>query len=65
LITHLDLNMLWVVAPGHPQQIPFSCLYQVERLICPNRQGDLPAINAPQIKPQWILLFQQQAAARQ
>jgi hypothetical protein len=25
-------------------------------------QGDLPAINAPQIEPQWIHLFQQKAA---
>jgi hypothetical protein len=35
----------------------------VERLICPSSQGDLPAINAPQIEPQWIHLFQQKAAA--
>jgi hypothetical protein len=34
----------------------------VERLICPSSQGDLPAINAPQIEPQWIHLFQQKAA---
>jgi hypothetical protein len=26
-------------------------------------KGDLPAINAPQIEPQWIHLFQQKAAA--
>jgi hypothetical protein len=51
------------VAPSHPQQIPFSSLQQVERLICPSSQGDLPAINAPQIEPQWIHLFQQKAAA--
>jgi hypothetical protein len=31
--------------------------------VCPSRQGDLPAINALQIKPQWIHLFQQKAAA--
>jgi len=36
-------------AKSHPQQIPFSSLQQVERLICPSSQGDLPAINAPQI----------------
>jgi hypothetical protein len=53
------------MAPSHPQQIPFSSLQHVELwLICPSSQGDLPAINAPQIEPQWIhLLFQQKAAA--
>jgi len=51
------------VAPSHPHQIPFSSLQQVERLICPSSQGDLPAINAPQIEPQKIHLFQQKAAA--
>jgi hypothetical protein len=51
------------VAPSHPQQLPFSSLQQVERLICPSSQGDLPAINAPQIEQQWIHLFQQKAAA--
>jgi hypothetical protein len=35
----------------------------VERLICPSSQGDLPAINPPQIEPQWIHLFQQKASA--
>jgi hypothetical protein len=52
-----------LVAPSHPQRIPFSSLQQVERLICPSSQGDLPAINAPQIEPQGIHLFQQKAAA--
>jgi hypothetical protein len=58
-------EVLWFycVAPSHPQQIPFSSLQQVERLICPSSQGDLPAINAPQVEPQWIHLFQQKAAA--
>jgi hypothetical protein len=51
------------VAPSHPQQIPLSSLQQVERLICPSSQGDLPAIKALQIEPQWIHLFQQKAAA--
>jgi hypothetical protein len=35
------------VAPSHPQQIPFSSLQQVELLICPSSQGDLPASNQP------------------
>jgi hypothetical protein len=35
----------------------------VERLICPSSQGDLPAINPPQNKQQWIHLFQQKATA--
>jgi hypothetical protein len=52
---------LWRQAT-HSKYIPFSSLQQVERLICPSSQGDLPAINAPQIEPQWIHLFQQKAA---
>jgi hypothetical protein len=31
--------------------------------LCPSSRGDLPAINLPQIEPQWIHLFQQKAAA--
>jgi hypothetical protein len=44
-------------------KIPLSSLLQEERLICPSRLGDLPAINKPQIEPQWIHLFQQKAAS--
>jgi hypothetical protein len=31
--------------------------------VCPSKQGDLPAINALQIKLQWIHLYQKKATA--
>jgi hypothetical protein len=52
------------VAPSHPQQIPFSSLHQVERLIF-EQSAPLPAINAPQIEPKMDPPFLAKSRSRQ